>query len=110
MSKMEKNTNVQINKNTKITIESELALYRRTGNSTHARTIADRIVLALELGNIDRGFLLGLDTRLQLVPSGGNLSSPLGGDGQMIGGFIKAMPGAVVDMEDLVNDELGGKL
>ena len=76
---MDKSTNVQINKNTKITIESELALYRRTGNSTHARTIADRIVLALELGNIDRGFLLGLDTRLQLVPSGGNLSSPLGG-------------------------------
>ena len=82
---MDKSTNVQSNKNTNVTIQSELALYQRTGNSTHARTIADRLALALELGNIDAGFLLGLDTRLQLVPStGGNVSAPFTDKGKSV--------------------------
>lgn len=94
---MDKSTNVQSNKNTNVTIQGELALYQRTGNSTHARTIADRLALALELGNIDAGFLLGLDTRLQLVPStGGNVSAPFA-------------PVRMMDIKCVVSDKKGGE-
>lgn len=65
-----KTTKTQNHKNTKVTINSELSLYKRTGNSTHARCIADRLVMGVELGNIDAQFLLDLEARLSLVPHG----------------------------------------
>lgn len=46
----------------KITINSELELYRKTGNSTHARWIADRLLFARESG---------LDAFFQMVPDSG---------------------------------------
>lgn len=47
-----------------ITINSELDLYEKGGNSTHARWIADKILKARKLGIISEVELAVLDTAL----------------------------------------------
>lgn len=58
---MDKSTNVQMSK---ITINSELDLYEKGGNSTHARWIADKLLKARQLGIISDVELAILDTSL----------------------------------------------